>query len=304
MISIEFTRNRAQATRETQASLAAAPTSWTWSQKTVIQWDVELATMDQCLADESARRTQWRNAAESWQASLDGIQALTRQVVSIGRVHFRNDAVKLSLFEAVRTGAESRSGVYEQGLAARDAWQEADPDWNVSAGISVGSFSAMLIDVLAKQAAHSAKFTAWRRAAATLSNNAEQVDRDCIAWYAEATRRFLEGTAEGDFIRSSVPTTTRAETSVGQAAISNLVVNAATIHFDVSAPGATRFTYLHQPPGTPAFVVIVADSPEASLTLSGQPNGVHRFKVVGGNSGGSGPESAVAEAAVSVAVAA
>jgi hypothetical protein len=68
MISIDFTRTRAQATRDAQASLAAAPTSWTWSEKTVIQWDTDLTTLDQLKIDESAKRTQWRNAAELWQA--------------------------------------------------------------------------------------------------------------------------------------------------------------------------------------------------------------------------------------------
>ena len=60
MISIDFTRTRAQATRDTQVILAAPPTSWPWSQKTVAQWDADLAALDTCIADESARRTQWR----------------------------------------------------------------------------------------------------------------------------------------------------------------------------------------------------------------------------------------------------
>jgi hypothetical protein len=115
---------------------------------------------------------------------------------------------------------------------------------------------------------------------------------------------FSTGTPDGDFIRSSAARTTRAEAPVGQALISNLVVNAGTIHFDVTAPGATRFTYLQQSPGSPAFAVVLADSPEAGLTLTGQPNGLHRFKVIGSNSGGSGAESAVAEVSVSGAAAA
>jgi hypothetical protein len=51
-------------------------------------------------------------------------------------------------------------------------------------------------------------------------------------------------------------------------------------------------------------VVVLADSPEAGLTLTAQPNGLHRFKVIGSNSGGSGAESAVAELSVSIAAAA
>ena len=251
-----------------------------------------------------ARRTQWRNAAEQWQAGLDQVQDFTRQVVSIGRVQFRNDAVKRSLFDGLSTDARDRSSVYEQGLAARDVWQEADPAWNVSTELTLAALGSRLADCLARQAAHSAKFIAWRRASAALMNKAQQVDADCIAWYAEAARRFPEGTTDGDLIRSAVPTTTRAEPEVGPAVISNLSATGGTIHFDAAAAGATRFTLLQQQPGSPAYVVVRADATESSFTLQGQPAGLHRFKVVGSNSGGSGPESAVAEVTVSVAAAA
>ena len=304
MISIDFTRTRAQATRDTQASLAAPPTNWIWSQKLVAQWDGDIATLDQGIADESAKRTQWRNAAEQWQSGLNQIQDVTRQVASLGRVHFRNDPVKRSLFESLSTDAESRASIYEQGLAARDMWQELAPAWEVAAGSTVGGFGSLLTDCLAKQAAHSAKFTAWRRASAALMNKARLVDEDAVAWYAEATRRYPEGTTEGDLIRSAVPTTTRTEPPVGQAVISNLVASGGTVHFDVSAPSATRFTFLQQAPGSPAFVVVAADVAESSLTVQGQPAGLHRFKAFGSNSQSSGPESAVAEVTLSVAVAA
>jgi hypothetical protein len=302
MISIEFTRTRAQATRDTQASLVTPPANWLWPEKTVIQWDTDITTLDQQIADESAKRTQWRNAAEQWQAAIDRIQQLTRDVARAGLYHFRNDPVKRLLF--LVTDGRSRAEVYEQGLAARDAWAEADPSWTLSAVDSSSAFSSLLTDSLAKQAAHSAKFTAWRRASAVLMNKARLVDEDCIAWFAEATRKFAEGTTEGDLIRSAVPTTTRTEPEVEQAVISNMVTGAGAVHFDVTATGATRFTFLHQSPGSPAFVVVLADSPEGHLSLTGQPSGLHRFKAFGSNSGGPGPESAVTEATVSVAAAA
>jgi hypothetical protein len=304
MISIDFTRTRTQATRDAQASLAAAPTTWTWSEKTAVQWDTDLTTLDQLKIDESAKRTQWRNAAELWQADVDRIQQMTRDVVRKGTFRFRSDPVKLQLFEVLKTDATSRSGVYEQGLAARDAWQEVDPTWQLSTADSLGSFSSLLTNSLARQSAESAKFTAWRRASAALTNKARLVDEDAVAWYAEAIRQFPAGTTEGDMIRSTVQTTTRPETEVAQAVISNLLVNGGEIHSDVAAEGATRFTFLQQSPGSPAFVVVLADSTEAHLSLTGQPAGLHRFKAFGSNSGGSGPESAIVEATVSVAQAA
>ena len=33
-----------------------------------------------------------------------------------------------------------------------------------------------------------------------------RLEDECVSWYAEATKVFLEGTAEGDMIRNQVPT--------------------------------------------------------------------------------------------------
>ena len=129
-------------------------------------------------------------------------------------------------------------------------------------------------------------------------NKARAVDADSVAWYAAATRKFPAGTVEGDMLRSTVPTTSRPESPVGQAVISNVMVSGTDIHFDCAAPHATRFTYLHQTPGASGFVVVVAETPEASLTLHGQIAGLHKFKALGRNSRGTGPESAVAEVTV------
>ena len=54
-------------------------------------------------------------------------------------------------------------------------------------------------------------------------------------------------------------------------------------------------------PGATTFVVVVSDTPEASLTVHGQAAGLHQFKAVGRNSQGAGPESAVTEATVAAA---
>jgi hypothetical protein len=48
-----------------------------------------------------------------------------------------------------------------------------------------------------------------RGAAEGLMDRAREVDADCVAWYAEATRRFPAGTANGEMIRSTISTTYR-----------------------------------------------------------------------------------------------
>jgi hypothetical protein len=301
MLSIDFVKTRAQATRDAQANIAA---TWTWSQKTVAQWDADTTALNQLIADESDKRIQWRNAAELWQSDIDKIQEITRKVKSLGSVQFRNNAVIMTLLDSLRTDATSRADIYDQGLAARDVWDEADDAWQITPTETLAAFSAVLESNLARQKAHSPAYAAWRRAAAALNNKAEAVDRDNVAWFTEATRRFPFGTTDGDLIRSTVPTTSRAEQPVGQAVISNLLVSGGAIHFDCSAPQATRYTYLHQQPASPAFVVALADSPETSFNLQGQPAGVHRFKVFGSNSRGQGAESDVVQVTVAASAAA
>jgi hypothetical protein len=248
--------------------------------------------------DESSKRTQWRSAAEAWENDLVQIQQITRDVKRAGSFKFRSEPVQLALFEALRTDGSSRGDIYVQGLAARDAWEEADEAWELSAEVTLAFFSSLLASALARQTAHGTALTAWRRAASELANKARVVDADNVAWYAEATRRFPAGTVEGDMIRSTVPTTSRPIQPVGQAVITNLMVANGDIHFDCSAAYATRYTYLHQPPGSPAFVVAVADTPETSFNLHGQAAGVHRFKAFGMNAAGQGPESAAVQVTV------
>ena len=301
MIGIDFTKIRALATRSAQANIASA---WTWSQKTLAQWDADITALEGLIANETVKRVQWRNAAELWQSDVNKIQDITRQVATLGLVQFRNDPATLKLFEALGTDGESRSDVYAQGLAAQAVWAEADETWEISAALTPASFGQLLSSCTAAQKAESPALTAWRRAAVELNNKAELVDRDNIAWYTEATRRFPVGTVEGDLIRSAVPSTSRPEQPVGQAVISNLLVSGSDIHFDCAAPGATRFTYLQQMPGSPAFVVIQADTPQAHVMLHGQAAGLHRFKAFGSNSRGQGPDSEVAQVTVAASVAA
>lgn len=301
MRSIEQTKTRAEKTGDAQSSIAAV---WTWILKTVMQWRDDVRALDQLIATESSRRTAWRNVAELWQADLDRIKEITQLVVGIAKVQFANRPVDLALFEQLNTDGRSRGDIHEQGVKARDAWQEVDATWRISADITLSAFSSLLAASLARKESHGPKETAWRRAEIDLTMKAEQVDRDNVLWYEEATRRFSEDTAEGRLIRTTVPTSTPPERAARQAVISNLTATGGDLHFDCKALYATHFTYLQQTPGAGAFVVVVADTKVRSLTLHHQPPGLHRFKAVPRNSLGEGPESAIAEITIAAQAAA
>jgi hypothetical protein len=233
---------------------------------------------------------------------VDEIQRITRLVAGLGAVRFRKNVPRQQLFEALNTDSRSRTDIYADGLAARDAWAEADPAWVIKVSnkdneeiqeqITVGGFGSLLASCLERQKTHSAKFQAWRLAASTVNTLAQTLDEESMAWFEEATRLFREGTAAGDMIRTTVPTTTRPDQPVGQAVISVAMVSGNEIHLDCTAQNATKWTFLQKAPGSPAYVVVVADLTEPTLTLQGQATGQHSFKVFGSNSTGEGPESA------------
>ena len=125
-----------------------------------------------------------------------------------------------------------------------------------------------------------------------------------MAWYAAATRQFAEGTPDGDMIRSTVPVTTEMAVEVGPAVIKNLLADGGTVRFDAEAPHATTFTYLHQKPGASEWATLQADTVETAVTVGGLTPGEHRFKAMGANAQGLGPESAEAVAVIAQANAA
>ena len=298
MNSIAFITERLQATCSTQQNLSTATPPWVWSQKTVPSWAAEVTLLEQLRIAEITKRAEWRATAATWDGDLAIIARITRDVKREGSFAFRGDAVKRELFRALRTEARSRDDIYNQGEAARAAWALVDPLWTYEEEVTLGSFGSLLAVALTRKSTHQTALTAWRSAAAKLRNKALAVDADNVAWYAAATRQFRAGTEKGDLIRSTVPTTYRPPPPVGQAVIAPVMVAGGTIHFDCAAPHATRFAYLHQPPGAPGFAVLAADTAEASVTLANQPAGVHRFQAVGRNSGGDGPASVVVEVTV------
>lgn len=235
---------------------------------------------------------------------LTNIQRITRDVKREGVYHFREQPEVVSRFRTIRTSAESRDGIQKQGEFARQVWAKADDQWFYEPNQTVAVFGSLLAASYAQGVVYNGTREDWRKAAAKLRATAMKLHQEGVAWYAAATSKFKKGTEEGDTIRSVVPTTYTPPPPVGQAMISNVIVSGGTIHWDCTALHATKFTYLHMPPGSPVFVVLFADSPLKSVTLFNQIVGLHRIQAIPRNSGGEGEASAVVEITVAAQAAA
>jgi hypothetical protein len=301
MKSIPFVLERAEATRNAQSEIA---TAWVWPEKTVLQWDADIADLKARQLAELQARVALQSQNELWDSALDEIAANTRKVVRLAKTRHRNDPVKLQMFSGITVSTSSRDRIYNSGRELSEVWNSVDALWEPLTGLTAGGFGSALGNADGQKTFSQRKYTLWRRRAIELEVKALALDELNVAWYSDAITRFAEGTVEGDLIRSTVPTTTQSAEPVGQAVISHLMAVDGTIHFDCLADHATRFTYLHRLPGATEYEVLLADTDETSVTLEDQPPGEHSFKAFGSNSQGDGPESTPASVTVAAALAA
>ena len=286
--SIVFEGQRATASRAAQKATGAAKIGGF----TLDDWKTRLGLVDTKIKAESSARTDLLGAAAVWDGHLREVYDLTRHAAALSKKRFKNEPDKLALFASLEASDSSRALICTNGTDLVPIWRKADPAWAPVEGATLPALEGLLAQCDLDRLDHADKLAVWRKAASTLNGVADTLHDDNVAWYAAATRQFAEGTPDGDMIRSTVPVTTEMAVEVGPAVIKNLLAACGTVRFDAEAPHATTFTYLHHKPGASEWATLQADTVETAVTVGGLTPGEHRFKAVGANAQGLGPESA------------
>ena len=215
MESIIFIKDRATKTIAAAQQLAA---QWTWQEKTIPQMRAALTaiTGDTTVTPPVTGQEKTLSAAEKamtdaralWDSKLDQLHRLTMQGVSMAKSRYRNDPVKLTLVENLSARGDSRPVILDEALEWETAWNEVESGWSPLPANTLTAFSALRTQCLkALQDDYKNKCSAWREQAGILSQLAANLEDMNVAWYSDATDVFAEGTAEGDMIRGTVPTT-------------------------------------------------------------------------------------------------
>ena len=176
-MDLQAIQARVQATRDVQATIAQ---EWTWQEKSVAQWDSELAQFTQHFQSESAYEQAEHDIRTQRNEGYKALERRTMQSLALLRVSARGNAAHTELLAKLPGTPKGRPQV----LACRTL-----------------------------EAQTSAAKVAWRNAAEALSEFAAERDDDAKAWYALATRLFAAGTATGDLIRGRIPTVYRRQPS-------------------------------------------------------------------------------------------
>lgn len=202
--SIDFIRQRAQATRSAQDQLA--PT-WVWEGKTVVQWDAEVAAFEASMQQAAAAEAERLAVRGSLDASLDTLHRRTMQGIALAKVKYQKDPVSFTQLENLTARGDSRMAIRDEALEWEAAWGQLDDSWEPLPGNTFPAFQALRAQCATLTDDYADKNALWRAKAETMNQLAAQLDEANVGWYAAATTVFPEGTAEGDMIRGTIPTT-------------------------------------------------------------------------------------------------
>ncbi|MEO7934100.1 MAG: hypothetical protein ABIT76_13180 [Chthoniobacterales bacterium] len=223
--SQDFIKDRVEKTRAAQATLANEA-SWTWPLKSLADWDADLLALDATKSDTLAGIVKGLDAAMLsarglLDARFDALHKFTLLTVGVMRVRAATMPGLIEIVNDLSSRGDSRRTVEDEAddlLAAWEEWEEQTaapflpapgkglPEFKLllDGAAGAGQTTTPMLATLKKT--YKAALTKWRRSAGVLNVLFARLEDECIAWYAEATKVFPEGTPEGDMIRSQVPT--------------------------------------------------------------------------------------------------
>ena len=202
--SLEFIEARLQGTRDAQAEVIAA---WTWEEMTGAQWDTRVTDFDTKKAAVTTQEGVMLNQRATLDASLTQLHDRTVEGLKMARVKWRKDAARKAILATLSANGGSRDAVEKEAQAWAGVWDSFDAAWVPTPGNTLAAFNTLLTACFTQENDYNMEHTKWREKAEEFNSFAAASEELCVAWYAAATVVFPQGTAQGDMIRSTVPTT-------------------------------------------------------------------------------------------------
>jgi len=302
--ALSFTLERAHASRPTMEILQDAPYGWTWDKITPEAFGDLILELEEQRGVLSEAEAGLSFAGGKWDVALESLLDDAVRGATLGRVSFKEQPRKASLFEDLRFLTAGREGRYRQALRFEKAWQKADAAWVFKTGLPLADFRARRKAILDLEEAQVEADRNERFERATLNDMATTLNKWCVDWYEVATATFAERTVPGMVVRT-IPTTYDPNRPPGPL---KLRAKAASAGEDAlllwRADRGTRFYILAEGPAGGGFVTIVDGATEKRWALRDFSPGLWRFKGYAENQFGQGKESDVVEVQVAAAKAA
>ncbi len=211
--SLEASILRGQATRDAQTAIAA---TWVWDEKTVAQWSTDLTAINTKKVATSDLEADMLTKRAIYDNGIALLHDRTVEGLGMARVKWRKDEAKKHILSTLSGSATGRESIQQEAQAWESVWEKFDAAWTPSTLNTIAAFRTLITDSDTQENLYKKAHTDWRTSAEELSVLGNTLWDDDVAWYEAATTLFKEGTAIGDMIRSTIPTspTTPAPTAL------------------------------------------------------------------------------------------
>lgn len=193
-----------QATRDAQVEVAPL---YLWEEMTVAQWIARALDFTAKQGAAALQEGVMLNQRALFETTVVQIHDLTVDGVKMARIKWRNDAARKAILATVHADGGGRDVVQAEARSWAAVWTSFDPTWVPTPGNPLAAFNTLIATSETQENAFKLEHTQWRELAEEFNVFAAASEDLCVAWYAAVTTVFPEGTAPGDMIRSTVPTT-------------------------------------------------------------------------------------------------
>lgn len=204
MATLEASILRGQATRDAQTAIAG---TWVWEEKTVVQWDGSLTTIttkkitaSDLEGDMLAKRATYENTnAVLHDRTVEGL--------GLGRVKWRKDEAKVKILSNLSAVGGARETIQSEAQAWESVWEKFDGTWVPNPpDNTIANLRTLITNSDTQEDLFKKANTTWRKDAEELNVQGDVLWEESVAWYEAATILFKEGTAIGNMIRGTIPT--------------------------------------------------------------------------------------------------
>ena len=312
--SIAFVIERA--TKTTSAQVTVAPT-WTWEAKNASEWAADLAQTDGGVPGTlgfiaNRDHVLYEVARGPLDARFADMKARTLQIVKLMRGRATREPMLAPAVDELSAKATSWKAIEEEAEDCLAVWTTAfgGATYAPSPGNTYAKFKALFegapatpnvpaIPALrALKTPHNDALAVARVSVGRYNALISRLEDQCVQWYGDATAIFLEGTPEGDMIRSTVPTSSDYNPATGGANAPGLgkpTVTAAmaggSIHLTIVATGTTVFNVYEKAPVATDYMPVATGVESGWSKALTAGSGEWLYKVAGTLLGVEGPMS-------------
>ena len=235
----EFTLDRARKTRDAQDEIKGR---WLWVDKTLAQWDGSIAALVAQNEARALKETAMLAKRGETDTALDQLHAWTGEGLTLMRLRLRNEPEKLATLSTLSADGTSRANKLKEALEWENAWAEIDGDFAPTTENVFAAFQTLRKQCVKLVDEYGTAETKLTTESTKLILLKSQLEDDNQAWYKAATKVLKKGTAEGDLIRSRIPTTTGGPAPQPQTTLTNGTPSGAPNGNENGTPGTSTVT--------------------------------------------------------------